>query len=92
MFTNEINDALGLPRSSEGQVTGYLRGHRRVTFYDDLTEEEIREILSTRRNEDIRVPIRLRPSGIIYHLIDKERWPSVDKLDPVDRRRLLYYE
>lgn len=77
VFVNEVNDALGFERTPEGQVTGWIltRGNPNSHIslgIDEMPESELREILGTHRNEDIRVKIRLNPDGLIYNLIDKK--------------------
>lgn len=77
LFVNEVYDALGFERTPQGQVTGWI-----ITKYnpdskvslgiDEMPEDELRQILSTHRNEDIRVKIRLNPDGLIYNLIDQK--------------------
>ena len=77
LFVNEVNDALGFERTPEGQVTGWIitknNPNSKVSLgIDEMPEEELRQILNTRRNEDIRVKIRLNPDGLIYNMIDKK--------------------
>ena len=80
VFVNEINDALGFERTAEGAVTGWIKrkslnkpGKKRISLgIDEMPEEELREILSCTRNEDIRVKIRMNPDGVIYDLVDKK--------------------
>lgn len=74
LFGNEINDKLGLPRTPEGQVCGYLRTKEnpfpKVDIgLDDLPESEIRRILGTTRNEDIYVPLHYKGMRLIYNQI-----------------------
>ena len=79
-FVNEANDRLGKEWTPEGQVTGWLRPpyngtkpmKKIVDFgLDDMPEEELRKILGTYYNCDIRVPIRIEPDGLIYNMIGK---------------------
>lgn len=74
LFVNEVYDKLGLERTSEGQVTGWIitRNHdSHVSLgLKEMPEEEVRALLGTRRNEDLRVKIRLNPDGLIYNMID----------------------
>ena len=77
LFVNEVNDMLGFERTPQGQVTGWIITHENpdthVSFgLDEMPDEELRQILGTYRNEDIRVKIRLNPTGLIYNLIDKK--------------------
>ena len=74
LFENEANDALGLPRTSEGQVCGLIRNkeHPNTVFslgIDEMPEEELRRILSTQRNEDIYVHVHYNTTDLIYNLI-----------------------
>ena len=76
VFLNEAYDKLGLPRTSEGAVVGWILTHGNPDSFvslgiDEMPEEEIRQILCTHRNDDIRIKIRTNPDGLIYDLIDK---------------------
>ena len=78
LFGNDINDVLGLPRTSAGQVVGtiYERGTTPIKVLDilgldDLTDDEIRDIMACTRNEDIRIPLRPHLSGIVYDQLGK---------------------
>lgn len=77
LFVNEVYDALGLERTPQGQVTGWIitrdNPKSEVSLgLKEMPEEELRQILNTRRNEDIRVKIRLQPDGLIYNMIDQK--------------------
>jgi hypothetical protein len=100
-FVNEAYDKLGVEWTAEGQVTGWLRPkhlgtkpmQKIVDFgLDDMPEEELRRILSTRRNDEIRVPIQMNPHGLIYNMIDKDYRLGIDRLDFVERQKLEYYD
>ena len=74
LFLNEINDRLGLPRTKNGQVEGWWYSKQynpdsHVDLIGNLTEAQIREILSTTRNDEIRVPLYPNVEGIVYDLI-----------------------
>lgn len=78
LFGNDINDMLGLPRTMAGQVVGivYERGTTPIKDLDilgldDLTDDEIREIMACTRNEDIRIPLRPHLRGIVYDQLGK---------------------
>lgn len=78
IFGNDICDMLGMPRTAEGQVVGivYERGteperHFDILGLDMLTESQIREILSTTRNDEIRVPLYPQLDGIVFDQIGK---------------------
>lgn len=78
LFVNEVYDRLGLERTAEGAVTGWILTRNNPNSFvslgiDDMPAEELRQILGTRRNEDIRVKIRLNPDGLIYQMIDGPR-------------------
>lgn len=101
VMLNDVYDALGLERTAEGCVVGWLRSaHDRVDIQNrnviqivsNLPESEIRKILSAERNEDIRVPIRPEPDGLIYQMIDEVNRPTGKGLDWVERRKLDYYD
>lgn len=77
LFVNEVYDLLGLPRTAEGQVTGWIitKGNPDsfVSFgLDAIPEDKLREILSTECNEDIRIRLNFNPDGLIYNMIDRE--------------------
>ena len=77
LFLNEVYDALGLERTTEGAIVGWIITPGNKNSYvslgiDEMPEEELREILRTHRNEDIRVKLRIIPDGIIYNLIDHQ--------------------
>lgn len=80
LFVNEVYDLLGLERSAEGQVVGWIITKNNPDSYvdfglDDIPEDKLREILSAERNEDISIRLHFNPDGLIYNLIDagKER-------------------
>lgn len=74
LFDNEIYDALGLPRTAEGQLLGKVyKPGARVCFgpggrpiKDSLPEEEMRRLLATRHNSDLWVRIHLNHDGVVY--------------------------
>lgn len=77
---NEVNDALGFPRTPEGQVVGWIfdkdhpwdgKKHFVSLGIDEMPEEELRRILATPRNEDIHVWVRTNPDGVVYRMIGK---------------------
>ena len=74
LFENEINDALGLPRTPEGQVCGYIRTKEnpfpKVDIgLEEMPESEVRRILGTYRNEDIYVKLHYNGMKLIYNMI-----------------------
>lgn len=77
LFENEANDILGLPRTSEGAVCGWIRNkehpNTKVEFIPggikNMPPEEIRRLLGTHRNEDLWVHIKYNVTGLIYNLI-----------------------
>lgn len=74
LFDNDINDALGLPRTAEGQLLGKVyRPDARVCLgaggrpiKDSLPPEEMRRLLATDRNEDLYVRIHINHDGVVY--------------------------
>lgn len=82
LFLNDVLEAFGLEHTSEGQIVGWVkrRGVQTVISvgYDEMPEEEVRRILATERNEDLRFWLRPNTQGIVYNLIDsvdrKDRW------------------
>lgn len=80
VFGNDINDMLGLNRTPEGQVMGilYERGttpikNLDILGLDDMTPDQIREIESCTRNEDIRIPLYPHLDGIVFDLMGKNK-------------------
>lgn len=101
VMLNDLYDALGFERTAEGCVVGWLRSaHNRVDVQNrnvirivsNLPENEVRKILATERNDEIRVPIRPEPDGLIYNLIDKANRPTDEGLDRIERRKLDFYD
>lgn len=78
IFLNEVYDLLGLDRTEEGAVVGWIltksNPNSKVDFgLEDMPEEERRKFLSAERNEDIKIWLHFNPDGLIYNLIDKMR-------------------
>lgn len=78
VFGNDINDMLGLPRTEQGQVVGIVHENGitptkglDILGLDDLTPEQIREIESCPRNEDIRVVLYPHLDGVVFDQIGK---------------------
>ena len=75
LFVNEVYDRLDFERTPEGQITGWIwsKDHpSEVDFgFKDIPADKLREILGITRNSDIRIPINLKPEGIIYNIIDE---------------------
>ena len=74
LFVNEANDVFDFPRTKEGQVLGWIidKDHPNVKVsmgVDELTEEELRVILSAPSNDDIHIPIRMNPMGNILEFV-----------------------
>ena len=83
LFVNEVYDALGMPRTPEGAVTGWIVTNANKDTYvslgiDEMPDDELRSILAIDRNEDIRVKIRLNPDGLIYDMIGKRGGDMTD--------------
>ena len=81
VFLNEAYDKLGLPRTSQGAIIGWInrpsnnhyeKGNFLSLGYanDETPEEEIRRILSITRNDDLWCWITPNCDGVIYKLID----------------------
>ena len=76
LFVNEVYDLLGLERTAEGQVTGWIITKDNPDSYvdfglDNIPEEKLREILSAACNEDIHIRLNFNPDGLIYDMIDR---------------------
>ena len=71
IFVNEIRDTLGVKRTSDGAVLGYINKPVSFGLFDgtEAAEKRCRTILSVVRNGDIHVPIRLEPEGLIFDKI-----------------------
>ena len=71
IFENEVRDRLGLKRTSDGAVRGWI--DKPVDFglsdSSEATVNKVRNILSVARNCDIHVPIRLDTEGLIFDRI-----------------------
>lgn len=77
LFVNEVYDLLGLPRTREGQVVGWIitkdNPNAFVSFgLDGIPEEKLNEIMAAECNEDIKIRLNFNPHGVIYDLIDHE--------------------
>lgn len=79
---NDAFDMLGMPRTSDGAVVGWIRTkhckHNMKGEYvslgfanDETPEEEIRRILSSGSNEDIWIRLMPNTDGVIYQFIDR---------------------
>ena len=100
-FVNEAYDKLGLDWTVAGQVTGWIRPKingtqpiKKIVDFglDSIPDDELRRILSCRRNDEIRIPIRMNPHGLIYNLIDEPDRLDDSHLDPVLRPQMQYYQ
>lgn len=81
-FLNDAYDMLGMPKTSQGAVVGWINTPRnkhneKGTFVslgfanDETPESEVRRILGSGRNEDTYVWITPNCDGVIYQMIDK---------------------
>lgn len=78
IFLNEIYDMLGMDRTEEGAVVGWILTKSNPNSFvdfglDTMPEDERRRFLTAERNEDIRIWLRFNPDGLIYNMIDKVR-------------------
>ena len=76
IFLNEVYDLLGLDRTEEGAVVGWILTKTNQNSFvdfglDSMPEEERRRFLTAERNEDIKVWLHFNPDGLIYNMIDK---------------------
>lgn len=76
IFLNEVYDLLGLDRTEEGAVVGWILTKNNPNSFVDfglksMPEEERRRFLSAERNEDIKIWLHFNPDGLIYNMIDK---------------------
>lgn len=76
IFLNEVYDLLGLDRTEEGAVVGWILTKGNPNSFVDfglrtMPEEERRRFLSAERNEDIKIWLHFNPDGLIYNMIDK---------------------
>lgn len=71
IFLNEVYDALGIPRSQEGQVVGWIldgKGDGFVDFgiFDDFTNPEVRDFVNGREHS---ILLDFNVDGLIYNKI-----------------------
>lgn len=76
IFLNEVYDLLGLDRTPEGAVVGWIltknNPESEVDFgLKSMPEEAKRKFLSVERNEDIKIWLHFNPDGLIYNMIDR---------------------
>lgn len=76
IFLNEVYDLLGLDRTEEGAVVGWILTKNNSNSFVDfglrtMPEEERRKFLTAERNEDIKIWLHFNPDGLIYNMIDK---------------------
>ncbi len=76
IFLNEVYDLLGLDRTEEGAVVGWILTKSNPNSFvdfglDAMPEEERRRFLDAERNEDIKIWLHFNPDGLIYNMIDK---------------------
>lgn len=76
IFLNEVYDLLGLERTEEGALVGWIltknNPESKVDFGMDLIpESRKREFLTAQCNEDIWLRLHFNPDGLIYNMIDK---------------------
>lgn len=82
VMLNDAYDMLGMPRTSDGAVVGWIRTkhckHNMKGEYvslgfanDETPDEELRRILATTRNDDIWIRLMPNTDGVIYQFIDR---------------------
>lgn len=76
IFLNEVYDLLGLERTEEGALVGWIltknNPESKVDFGLKLIpESRRREFLTAQCNEDIWLRLHFNPDGLIYNMIDK---------------------
>lgn len=82
VFLNEAYDKLGMPRTAQGSVVGWINSpknnHLDKPFRlslgyanDECPEDELRRILASNSNEEIYIWITPNCDGVIYNMIDK---------------------
>ena len=82
VFLNEAYDKLGMPRTVQGSVVGWIKTPRNNHLSkpnllslgyanDECPEDELRRILSSPSNEETYLWITPNCDGVIYQLIDK---------------------
>lgn len=82
VFLNEAYDKLGMPRTAQGSVVGWINtpknNHLDKPFRlslgyanDECPEEELRRILGSNSNEETWLWITPNCDGVIYQMIDK---------------------
>lgn len=71
IFENEVRDILGIKRTKEGAVLGWIDKPVDFGLFNgsEMATKRCRNILSMERNGDIHIPIRLEPEGIIFDRI-----------------------
>lgn len=78
LFVNEVWDALGLERTPEGQLAGWIltrnNPNSRVSLgLDEMPDEAVRDFMErAHTNQDIWIRLHLNPDGLIYEMIDKK--------------------
>lgn len=74
LFVNDVLDAFGMEKTSEGQVVGWIkkRGVRTIISVglDEMPADEIERILATRDNSNLRFWLKMNPDGIIWNELD----------------------
>ena len=75
LFLNEVYDRLGMRRTAQGAVVGWIitqtHPKSKVDFgLDDIPEDALRAFLSETYNDNIWIRLQFHPDGIIYNMID----------------------
>lgn len=81
LFLNEVYDRLGMRRTAQGAVVGWIitqtHPKSKVDFgLDNMPEDALRAFLSETYNDNIWIRLQFHPDGIIYNMID-EVYPKI---------------
>lgn len=75
LFVNDVLDAFGMKKTSEGQVVGWIKKRGKTTIisvgFDEIPDDEIRRIKAIPNNSELRFWLNMNPDGIVYNLVDQ---------------------
>ena len=83
LFLNEVYDRLGMRRTAQGAVVGWIitqtHPNSKVDFgLKDMPEDAVRAFMSETYNDNIWIRLNFHPDGIIYNMIDNV-YPKVGR-------------